>query len=129
MTIFYSLPYLQSVAIKYRIPVLRGLSLISGRIKPKLKQESLLIENHKKVPNKANFLLHPERVLADTKTLDDYKLQYLILTAYRDYNLYYTYGTKRLPLSFFPDLDIGKIRHNPLLEITNDNHIKFKYEE
>lgn len=57
----------------------------------------------------------------------NYILQYVKLAARRDYTLYKLYGIKSLQLSYFPDINIQTIKHNPLLKIT-DTEIHFKYE-
>lgn len=75
-----------------------------------------------------SFLLHPSDILNDVTTDILYIYQYLVLAAKRDYSLYKLYGVKSLPLAYYPDINLGSIRNNPLLEVTN-NEIQFKYEE
>jgi hypothetical protein len=73
-----------------------------------------------------SWLLNPTALLSCTVE-DAYKYQYLILASKRDYTLYLTYKLTSLPISYFPDLDLDKIRFNPLLRV-QDNNIHFKYE-
>jgi len=75
-----------------------------------------------------SFLLNPEGLLLDKNTDILYKIQYLKLAAKRDYLLYKAYKYKGLQRSFYPDLNLEGIKHNPLLEIT-DSDIFFKYEK
>lgn len=75
-----------------------------------------------------SFLINPDDLFRDTTTDVIYKTQYIQLAGRRDYNAYKFYGISYLDLSFFPDLDLQKIKTNPLLIIT-ENKIYFKYEE
>jgi hypothetical protein len=75
-----------------------------------------------------SFLLHPDLILEDTNHDILYIYQYLLLAARRDYLHYKLYGVKTLPLSYYPDVDLSSISHNPLLKVTK-NEIYFKYEE
>jgi hypothetical protein len=75
-----------------------------------------------------SFLLNPEPLFNDKSTDVIYKAQYIKLAGRRDYLLYQLYGHRHLDLSYFLDIDINLIRHNPLLTI-KDNKIYFKYEE
>lgn len=74
-----------------------------------------------------SWILYPEPLFNNTQIDIGYRVQYILLAARRDYYLYRTYGTKNLILSYFPDLELSKITHNPLLTITQ-TEIKFKYE-
>jgi hypothetical protein len=73
-----------------------------------------------------SFLIN-EKELFNDSSLDVYKAQYIILAGKRDLNLYKEYKVATLDLSFFPDLQVEKIKNNPLLNITQQQ-IKFKYE-
>lgn len=73
-------------------------------------------------------MLNPEAFFRDKSTDILYKIQYLKLLAKRDYLLYKAYKYSALQLSYFPDINLKAIKHNPLLIIT-DKEIKFKYEE
>lgn len=75
----------------------------------------------------SSFLINPLALFQDRSTDILFKLQYVKLAARRDYNLYKQYGYKSLQTSFFPDLNIKAIRHNPLLTIT-PTEIQFKHE-
>lgn len=73
-----------------------------------------------------DFILRPKQLFV-SKVDPYYKLQYIILAAKRDYTFYKIYAVTYLDLSYFPDLDISKIRGNPLLEVI-ENKLYFKYE-
>jgi hypothetical protein len=75
-----------------------------------------------------SFILNFDELLQDKSTDILYKIQYIKLLARRDYSLYKLYKIRTLQLSFFPDVKLDQIQHNPLLTIT-PNEIKFKYEE
>lgn len=75
-----------------------------------------------------SYLLNPKPFLSDNTTDIIYKVQYLRLAAARDYALYKKYKYKGLPLSLYPDLLVGNIKHNPLLKFT-DTDLLFIYEE
>lgn len=75
-----------------------------------------------------SFLLNPEALFND-KTVDpSYVAQYIRLAGRRSYTLYKFYNAKYLDTSFYPELNIDNISHNPLLKIAN-KQIHFKYEE
>lgn len=98
----------------------------TGRKLPKSKHET-----YKPLPNMkpaGAFLLNPEGFFSDKSTDIGYKAQYIRLAGRRDYSLYKTYSIKSLDLSLYPDINLGAIRHNPLLTIAK-NHIYFKFEE
>ena len=73
-----------------------------------------------------SFLIN-EKELFNDSSLDVYRAQYIILAGKRDLNLYKEYKVATLDLSFFPDLQVEKIKNNPLLDI-KQQQIKFKYE-
>lgn len=75
----------------------------------------------------SSFLINPASLFNDRSTLDVFKAQYIILAGKRDYNIYKEYTVNTLDLSYFPDLQLEKLKNNPLLDITQQ-HIKFKYE-
>jgi hypothetical protein len=75
-----------------------------------------------------SYLLNAAPLFADKITDIIYKAQYIKLAGRRDYLQYKLYGDKSLDLSYFLDINLDYIKHNPLLTITN-NKIKFKYEE
>lgn len=74
-----------------------------------------------------NFLLNPSPLFISTVDVS-YKIQYVKLCALRDWFLYKTHGVTTLDLSYFPDVNVNLLKHNPLLTITN-NTIRFKFEE
>lgn len=74
----------------------------------------------------SSFLINPKELFMDISHTD-FKAQYILLAGRRDYTLYKEYKITTLDLSFFPDLQIDKIKNNPLLDITTQ-HIKFKFE-
>lgn len=63
------------------------------------------------------FILNPGGLFS-SKENDIYKAQYIILASKRDYFLYTKYGITTLQLSYYPDINIEKIKYNPLLTIT-----------
>lgn len=75
----------------------------------------------------SSFLLNPEELFTDKSTDILYKLQYIKLAARRDYSFYKQYKNKSLQLSYYPDIILAAIKHNPLLNITQ-SEILFKYE-
>lgn len=74
----------------------------------------------------SSFLLEPQK-LFNSKVDTTYKAQYIRLAGRRDFLLYKTHNITYLDLSLYPDLDIGSIKVNPLLNITN-KYITFKPE-
>lgn len=90
----------------------------------KLPKNTLDSKNFSKVSLYGDsFILHPQRLFC-AKVDPNYKGQYLILAAKRDYTFYKLYGVEYLDLSYFPDLNLDKIKHNPLLRI-EDNKLIF----
>lgn len=75
-----------------------------------------------------SFLLNPEDFFKNQNIDDIFRVQYIKLAGRRDYNLYKQYRYCRLQTSYFPDLAIDNIKHNPLLTITK-TEVHFKYEE
>lgn len=74
-----------------------------------------------------SFLLNPAPFLNSTADVY-YKVQYVKLAARRNYLLYKLHQVTYLDLSFFPDIALENIIHNPLLNIAN-KQIHFKYED
>lgn len=74
-----------------------------------------------------SFLLNPADFFNDRGTELTFRIQYIKLAARRDYLLYKQYGYKGLQTSFFPDLAMDNIKHNPLLNI-KPTEILFKFE-
>ena len=75
-----------------------------------------------------SYILNPGPLFNNQETDIDYIVQYIILCGRRDWGLYKFHGVKSLDLSYYPDLDLTKIKSNPLLKVVNKN-IHFKYEE
>lgn len=75
-----------------------------------------------------SFLLNPDNLFNDRSTDPLFVYQYITLAARRDYAMYILYGAKYLDLSYYPDLQLDKIKYNPLLKIAG-NKLHFKYEE
>lgn len=73
-----------------------------------------------------SFLLNPKPLFEDTADIA-HKAQYIRLAGRRDYGLYKLYKLTYLDLSFFMEINLDLIKHNPLLELTS-NKIHFKYE-
>jgi len=74
-----------------------------------------------------SFILNPAELFKETSIDTAYLVQYIRLAGRRDYLMYKEYGIASLPLSYFPDLELRNITHNPLLKITEDD-LFFKYE-
>lgn len=88
--------------------------------------KSLLAPKTRKILAGTNFILNPVPLL--TSTVDpNFVIQYIKLAGMRDYALYKLFGSKSLPLSYFPDVDLNKLKNNTLLHITATD-INFKYE-
>lgn len=99
-----------------------------------------LLEYHYtgKIPNKKSkykltknlsgysFLLNPEPLFI-SKVDILYKVQYVKLASRRDYSQYKISKIKGLLLSYYPEIIIEQINHNPLLIVTQ-TEINFKYE-
>jgi hypothetical protein len=73
-----------------------------------------------------SFLLNAQPLFSETCDIA-FKAQYIRLAGRRDYSLYKLYRVVYLDLSYFKDIDLDALKHNPLLTIT-DNKIYFKYE-
>jgi hypothetical protein len=76
--------------------------------------------------NGTSFILNPAPLFLEKIDIA-YLIQYIKLAGMRDYTLYKQYGVTSLPLSYFPDVNIDNIKHNPLLTITEDS-IFFRHE-
>ena len=74
-----------------------------------------------------SYLLNPLDLFNDKSTDILFKIQYIKLAGRRDYSLYKLYRYKALQLSYYPDIMLDAIKHNPLLNITQ-SEILFKYE-
>ena len=74
-----------------------------------------------------SFLLNPEPLFRDKNTDILYIVQYIKLAARRDFALYKFHNFTGLQLSYYPNIDLESVKHNPLLTVTNQQ-INFKYE-
>jgi hypothetical protein len=123
MTVFYNLELIDKEA--------GGHSVKFVQLFTRLAQRNYMPKNNKEKCIKkligSSFLLAPNPLLTNKYVDINYKVQYIKLAAYRDYALYKLYKATSLPLSYFPDIDMDKIKHNPLLHITATD-IQFKYE-
>lgn len=120
--LFFDLDLLEKLDSITTVPALK--LLYSGSI-PKYKRSRL---NFVKLRPGNSFLLNPEPLLNDTSTDPSYIVQYIRLAGRRNYGMYKLYKIKYLDLSYYPEILLDKIKHNPLLTIAN-NKIYFKYEE
>ena len=77
--------------------------------------------------NGTSFLLNPAPLFS-IPTDVSYIIQYIKLASLRDYTAYKLFKVSYLDLSYFPDVDIEAIKHNPLIKISK-NKIYFKFEE
>jgi hypothetical protein len=75
-----------------------------------------------------SYLLNPAPLFLINDVDILYIVQYIKLAARRDFALFKFHGSITLDLSYFPDLDLNKIKTNPLLKVVN-KHIHFKFEE
>ena len=95
----------------------------NGKLMPKNRHDRVITQNlvgH-------SFILNAASLFQDTCDIA-HKSQYIRLAGRRDYSLYKLYRVTYLDLSYFKDIDLDAIKHNPLLTIT-DNKIYFKYED
>ena len=95
----------------------------SGKLMPKNRHDRVITQNlvgHSFILNAASLFSDPSDIA--------YKAQYIRLAGRRDYSLYKLYRVTYLDLSFFKDIDLDAIKHNPLLNI-QQNKIHFKYED
>lgn len=71
-----------------------------------------------------SYLLSPQKLFSARVDVN-YKVQFILLAGRRDYLHYRMYKATYLDLSYFPDLDLSKIRGNPLMEVIQ-NKLYFK---
>lgn len=126
MALFFNLDYLESVSKGDSVLMVKILDMFNKK-KAIPSKYSRVKFNYESMKGKS-FLLNPNDLLNDRSTDPGYIAQYIKLAGRRSYALYKLYLYKQLPINLYPDLDISKIRHNPLLTIAN-NQINFKYEE
>lgn len=75
----------------------------------------------------SSYILNPGPIF-ESNLDPSYLVQYIKLAGRRNYFFYKTHGQIHLDTTFYPELNLEKIKSNPLLTITN-NQIKFKFEE
>ena len=75
-----------------------------------------------------SFILNPEPLFNLPNVDNAYLIQYIKLAGMRDYAMYRSHGIKTLDISYFPDLNLDKIKSNPILNVSN-KQIFLKYEE
>lgn len=79
--------------------------------------------------NGYSFILNPGPVFNLEAHYDiNYVVQYIKLCGLRDYAMFKFHGVRYLDTTYFPDLNINNIKHNPLLTLAN-KQINFKYED
>lgn len=125
MTVFFNSELLDRLSGGDPIKYIKLLEYHTTKTIPKSKYS-------KYKPSRSNlqgnsFILNPNP-LFNSYIDPHYIVQYIKLAALRDWGTYKTYGIESLDLSYYPDLDLNKIKTNPLLTIIN-NHIHFKFEE
>lgn len=125
MTLFFNLENLETVSGGETLKLIKILETYSKKEIPsnrwQIKFNAALLKG-------SSFLINPTDLFKDKITDPSYIAQYIRLAGRRSYALYKFYGYKGLDLSFYPDVNIQTIKHNPLLNIAN-NQINFKYEE
>lgn len=126
MTIFFNLEVLERVS-NGNTQDLRNLLYYHYVGKPARMRGQKASLSHINLRGKS-YLLNPQPLFEDSSTDPLYVSQYIRLAGRRSYAHYKFYSAKYLDLSFYPELDIDAIKHNPLLNIT-DSKIYFKYEE
>lgn len=123
MALFFNLELLETETNcdpKLMLPMLER--HFTGKLIPKNSRDRVITRNlagH-------SFLLDAASLFSDTCDIA-HKAQYIRLAGRRDYSLYKLYRVTYLDLSYFKDIDLDAIKHNPLLNI-QQNKIHFKYE-
>ncbi len=122
--LFFNLDTIEQLDVIDTIPALR---IVYYNTIPKSKYSRLKKFSRNKLLG-ASFLLNPEPILNDNVTDPNYLVQYVRLAGRRSYAMHKLYNLRYLDLSYFPDISLEKIKHNPLLTIAKDK-IHFKYED
>lgn len=122
--LFFNLDFIEQLDAIDTVPALR---IAYYNTLPKSKYSRLKNISRTQVLGHS-FILNPEPILNDNVTDPSYLVQYIRLAGRRSYALYKLYKLKYLDLSYYPDIALEKIKHNPLLNIAN-NKIYFKFEE
>ena len=126
MALFFNLENLEKEA--GHDPV-KFVALLNYHYKGNLPKSKYSKYKPSKLPlNGYSFILNPGPVFHLGNYDVNYVVQYIKLCALRDYAHYKFHGVRYLDTTFFPDLNIDKIKSNPLLKIAN-KQINFKYED
>ena len=104
-------------------PVLM-LKMLENWFYNKIPKNILDSKNFSKVSLSGDCWLPNPKKLFYSKVDPNYKFQYLVLIAKMDYLHYKLYKIEYLDLSFYPDLNLNKIKHNPLMRV-EDNKLHF----
>lgn len=126
MALFFNLEILEKEA---QTDQLKFLALLEYHYKGSIPAKA----NSKYKPSKQSlrgysYILNPGPLFNQQGLDPAYIVQYIKLAGRRPWILYKFYNTKTLDLSFFPDLNLEKLKTNPLLTVTN-KLIYFKFEE
>lgn len=126
MALFFNLEILEKEA---QTDQLKFLALLEYHYKGSIPAKS----SSKYKPSKQSlrgysYILNPGPLFNQQNIDPAYLVQYIKLAGRRPWILYKFYNTKTLDLSFFPDLNLEKLKTNPLLTVTN-KLIYFKFEE
>jgi hypothetical protein len=125
MTFFFSLENLEKESCNNSVEFIE---ILETAFYKKLPSKRKKVRAIKRDLRGNSFILKLEPILQLKRSIDTaYLVQYVKLCGMRDYNMYKLYGIKTLPLSYYPDIDLNAIKHNPLLKITQ-TEIYFKYE-
>lgn len=125
MALFFNLNTLEQESGGDTTKFLKMLYYHWDKVAPIRKSDSKFISKVNLIGH--SYLLNPKQFFDDKTTDPIFKVQYIKLAGRRDYNLFKQYKYVDLQLSFFPDIIMDSIKHNPLLLIT-PTEIKFKYE-
>lgn len=126
MTLFFSLEKLQKEA--GQDPV-KFVALLEYHYRGNLPKSKFTKYKPASIPLTGySFILNPGPVFHLGNYDVNYVVQYIKLCAMRDYANYKFYAVRYLDVTFFPDLNIDKIKTNPLLKLAQ-NQINFKYED
>lgn len=126
MALFFNIEYLEKEAANDAVRFLALLRNYYIGVLPKNSKDRNVADRRKMAGH--GFILCPAPIFESTRIDIAYRVQYVMLAARRDYSLYKLYRYTALDLSYFPDIDLEKIKHNPLLKIEG-KHLYFKYEE
>ena len=122
MTLFFDINKLDKEASG---SIIKFIAILKDHYTKSIKKYSYI--NKYKSIHGNSYLLNPAPLF--TAKIDKaYIIQYVKLAARRDYTLFKLFNIISLDLSYFPEINLEIIKHNPLLKIIN-NQIQFKFEE